>query len=111
MAAPGSPAAAVQTFYRLAAAHRYSEAWALADPSFRDQLAGYAAFQSGQAADRSITFDAARVLRQTADAATVYVQTTSVRTTGTEHCAGTVQMVTGGTSGSWLLHRIAIHCA
>ena len=111
VSAPGSPAAAVQTFYRLAAAHRYSEAWALADPSFRAQLAGYEAFQSGQAADRSITFDAARVLRQTADAATVYVQTTSVRTAGTEHCAGTVQVVSGGTSGSWLLHRIAIHCA
>ena len=111
VSAPGSPAAAVQTFYRLAAAHRYSEAWALADPSFRAQLAGYEAFQSGQAADRSITFDAARVLRQKADASTLYVQTTSVRTAVTEHCSGTVQVVSGGTSGSWLLHRIAIHCA
>jgi hypothetical protein len=94
----------------LAAAHRYREAWALADPSFRVQLAGYAAFRSGQAADRSITFDTARLLRQTAEAATVYVQTTSVRTTGTEHCAGTVQVVRGGTSEGWLLHRIAINC-
>jgi eukaryotic-like serine/threonine-protein kinase len=110
VSAPGSPAAVVQAFYRLAAAHRYSEAWALADPTFRIQLAGYAAFKSGQAADRSITFDATRLLRQTADAATVYVQTTSVRTTGTEHCSGTVRVVRSGTSGGWLLHRIAISC-
>jgi hypothetical protein len=94
----------------LAAAHRYSEAWALADPTFRTQLEGYAAFQSGQAADRSITFDVTRLLRQTANAATVYVQTTAVRTTGTEHCSGTVQVVRGGLSGGWLLHMISINC-
>lgn len=110
VSAPSSPAAMVQSFYHLAAAHRYGEAWALADPTFRTQLDGYAAFQSELAADRSITFDAARILRQTATTATVYVQTTSVRTTGTEHCSGTVQLVRGGTSGGWLLHMISINC-
>src|SRR5207245_2122779 len=40
----GSPTGAVETFYELAASHRYSQAWALADPTFRDQLAGYSSF-------------------------------------------------------------------
>jgi eukaryotic-like serine/threonine-protein kinase len=93
-----TPAGAVQTFYKLAAAHRYSEAWALADPTFRSQLDGYASFQAGQAADRSITFGEARVTGQRSGVTTVEVQTTSVRTTGTEHCAGTVEVVSGGQS-------------
>ena len=104
------PVAAVESFYELAAAHRYSDAWALADPTFRSQLGGYASFQDGQAADRSITFDAARLTQQRSDVAIVYVQTTSVRTTGTQHCAGTVQVVPGGQAAAWLLHRIAIDC-
>jgi hypothetical protein len=106
-----TPAGAVQTFYKLAAAHRYSEAWALADPTFRSQLDGYASFQAGQAADRSITFGEARVTGQRSGVTTVEVQTTSVRTTGTEHCAGTVEVVSGGQSAAWLLHRISINCA
>jgi hypothetical protein len=100
---------AVEAFYELAAAHRYSDAWALADSTFRNQLGGYESFTAGQAADRSITFDAAGTLRQSSDSATVQVQTTSVRTTGTEHCAGTVQAVPGG-SGRWLVHTISINC-
>jgi eukaryotic-like serine/threonine-protein kinase len=105
-----TPAAAVETFYELAAAHRYSEAWALADPTFRSQLGGYASFQAGQAADRSITFSAARLTQQKPGMATVYIQTTSVRTTGTQHCAGTAQVVSGGQAAAWLLHTIAINC-
>jgi tRNA A-37 threonylcarbamoyl transferase component Bud32 len=108
---PRDPVSAVEYFYELAAAHRYSPAWALADPTFRSQLGGYASFQAGQAADRSITFNTARVIRQSGDAATVYVQTTSVRTSGAQHCAGTVQVVGGGQSAGWLLHMISINCA
>jgi hypothetical protein len=52
-----TPVAAVESFYHQAAAHQYSSAWALADPARRNQLRGYASFQSGQAADRSITFN------------------------------------------------------
>jgi hypothetical protein len=102
--------AAVEAFYELAAAHRYSQAWALADPTFRNQLQGYDSFQAGQADDRSITFDSAQVTQQSGDAATVYVRTTSVRTNGTQHCAGTVELITGGQSSPWLLHTISINC-
>ncbi len=101
---------AVESFYELAAAHRYSQAWALADPTFRSQLGGYQSFQAGQAADRSITFNTARVIRQAADGATVYVQTTSVRTSGTERCAGTVQLVSVSQTARWLVHMIGIGC-
>jgi hypothetical protein len=104
----GSPVAAVESFYHLAAAHRYSDAWALADPAFRAQLGGYDSFQSGQASDRQIIFNSARVVSQSATQAAVAVNTTSIRDNGTQHCAGTVNLARA--SGSWLLHQISINC-
>jgi hypothetical protein len=104
-----SPVGAVESFYHLAAAHQYSAAWALADPNFRNQLGGYGSFQSGQAGDRSITFNSTNVTNQSADSATVYVRTTSVRTTGTQHCYGPVNVVRNGSG--WLLDHIDINCA
>jgi serine/threonine-protein kinase len=106
----GSPVAAVESFYHHAAAHQYSNAWALADPAFRDQLGGYASFQSGQAAERSITFNDAGVVSQSRTAASVAIRTTSVRDNETQHCSGTVDLVRGSPS-SWLLHQIHIACA
>lgn len=100
---------AVESFYQLAAARRYPEAWALADPAFRAQLGGYRSFQAGQANDRSITFNSAQVDKQTATSSTVSVRTTSVQTDGTRHCSGTVDLVSG-VAGGWLLHQIAINC-
>ncbi|MGE5617348.1 MAG: hypothetical protein ACM3UX_00265, partial [Candidatus Woesearchaeota archaeon] len=105
----GSPVSAVESFYHLAAAHQYSSAWVLADPSFRSQLGGYSSFQSGQAGDRSITFNSAHVTSQTPSNATVYVRTTSVRDNGTQHCYGPVNLVRG--SSGWLLDHIDINCA
>jgi serine/threonine protein kinase len=109
-AAAGNPISAVESFYHLAAAHSYSQAWALADPTFQSQLGGYSSFVAGQSGDRSITFDSARVLTQTASAARVGVTTTSVRTNGTQHCGGTVELVLDGSNGTWLLHLIHINC-
>ncbi len=105
----GSPVSAVERFYTLAAGHDYGAAWALADPTFQRQLGGYRGFQSTMSASRSITFDSARTVSQSAGAATVAVQTTSTRTNGTQHCAGTVQLVPGS-GGGWLLHQIGIVC-
>jgi hypothetical protein len=105
----GDPVSAVKSFYTLAASHQFSKAWALADPAFQSQLGGYHSFQSGQEGDRSITFDSASVSNQSSDSATVTVRTTSNRTTGTQHCTGTVDLVRS--SGSWLLHQIHINCA
>ena len=104
-----TPVAAVESFYRLAAARRYSEAWALADPAFRAQLGGYRSFQAGQANDRSITFNSARVASQTATSSTVSVSTTSVQSDGTHQCSGTVDLVPGA-AGRWLVHQIDINC-
>ncbi len=103
-----SPVSAVESFYHLAAAHQYSAAWALADPSFQSQLGGFNSFQSGQAGDRSITFTSANVTNQSSDSATVYVRTTSVRYNGTQHCYGPVSMVRG--SSGWLVDHIDIGC-
>jgi hypothetical protein len=101
---------AVERFYELSAAHEYSAAWALADLTFRNQLGGYDSYVAGQSRDRSITFNAAQVVRQSSDSATVAIRTTSVRTDGTQHCAGTVE-VRPGAAGSWLLHQIQIGCS
>ncbi|HTU96796.1 MAG TPA: serine/threonine-protein kinase [Solirubrobacteraceae bacterium] len=107
---PANPVGAVESFYQLAAARQYPEAWALADPAFRAQLGGYRSFQSGQAHDRSITFNSAQVERQTATSSTVAVSTTSVQSDGTRHCRGTVDLVAGA-PGKWLLHQIDINCS
>ncbi len=107
----GSPVSAVESFYTLAASHQYSQAWALADPTFRSQLGGYQSFQSGQAGDRSITFDSAKPTSQSSTAATVSVATTSVRTDGTKHCGGTVDLQRTSPSAGWLLHQIHINCS
>ncbi len=104
-----TPVGAVESFYQLAAARRYPEAWALADPAFRAQLGGYRSFQAGQANDRSITFNSARVVSQTPTSSTVSVSTTSVQSDGTHHCSGPVDLVSGG-AGRWLVHQIHINC-
>ena len=106
-----TPVSATESFYHLAAAHDYSQAWALADPAFQNQLGGYQSFASGQAADRSITFDSASVVSQTPSSATVSVQTTSVRQSGTQHCTGTVDLRSAAGGGAWLLHQIHINCS
>lgn len=100
----------MERFYNLAAAHDYSAAWPLADPSFQQQLHGYSGFQSTFSADRSITFDSAQTVSQSASSATVEVHTTSVQSNGTQHCTGTVQLVPGS-GGGWLLHQIGISCS
>jgi hypothetical protein len=109
-AGAGAPVSAVERFYTLAAGHDYSAAWALTDAAFQRQLGGYRSFENTMSASRSITFDSARTLSQSAGAATVAIRTTSFRTDRTQHCAGTVQLVPGG-GGSWLLHQIAIGCS
>jgi hypothetical protein len=106
----GTAAAAVESFYRLAAAHRYAQAWALADPALQSQLGGYQSFQSTFADTHAIEFDSARIVNHSASAATVSVKTTAVRTSGTQHCTGTVELRSGGSAAAWLVHQIQINC-
>ncbi len=108
-AAP-TPTSAVQSFYEAAAAHRYSEAWALADPALRNQLGGYSAFRNQMSSVRSITFHKAQTIGgSSSDSATVAVQTTSVQTSGTQQCAGTARTVRSGQG--WLVDRVSINCS
>ncbi len=111
---PGSgaptPTSAVQSFYEAAAAHRYSEAWALADPNLRNQLGGYSAFQKQMSSVRSITFHKAQTAGgSSSDSATVALQTTSVQTSGTQQCAGTARTVRSGQG--WLVDGVSINCS
>jgi hypothetical protein len=105
-----TPTSAVRSFYTLAAEHRYAEAWALADPTFREQLRGYESFITGQRGDISITFSSLRLISESHGAAIVAVGTTAERQTGTTHCAGTVALRSAAAAG-WLLHLIDINCA
>ncbi|MBV8946081.1 MAG: serine/threonine protein kinase [Solirubrobacterales bacterium] len=105
-----TPISAVESFYQLAAAHRYDEAWALADPSLRAQLLGLRSFEAGLAGTRSITFGDARSVSQSSGGATVAIQTTSLRDDGTHSCTGTVDLVRGGSTAGWLLHQVHITC-
>ncbi|MBV9337902.1 MAG: protein kinase [Solirubrobacterales bacterium] len=106
-----TPVAAVESFYQLAAAHRYDEAWALADPGLRAQLQGLPSFEAALAGTQSITFGDARTVSQSAGGATVGIQTTSLRNDGTHRCTGTVDLVSDGAStAGWLLHQVHITC-
>jgi eukaryotic-like serine/threonine-protein kinase len=105
-----TPTNAVQSFYEAAAAHRYSEAWALAGPNLRSQLGGYSAFQRQMSSVRSITFHKAQTVGgSSSDSATVALQTTSVQTSGTQQCAGTARTVRSGQG--WLVDRVSINCS
>jgi serine/threonine protein kinase len=109
-ASAGTPAGVVQAFYQAGAAHQYATAWALADSNLHSQLGGYGAFQSQMSSVRSITFHRAEVVAgASSDSATVTVQTTSVRTQGTQNCQGTATTVRSG--GPWRLDRISIGCS
>lgn len=109
--AAGDPVSAVESFYWLAAAHQYAQAWALADPTFQNQLGGYQSFQSSQRDDRSITFNSAKVAGGSPASPTVAVDTTSVRANGTQHCKGTVELSQSGAPPRLLLHLIHINCS
>jgi hypothetical protein len=103
------PQAAVQAFYEAAAHHRYATAWALADTNMRDEVGGYGAFVNQMSSVREISFHSADVLQRAPTWATIAVRTTSVQTTRTQQCWGTVRTI--NQSGAWLLDGISIHCS
>jgi hypothetical protein len=104
-----TPEGAVQSFYGLAAAHRYEDAWALAAPSLRSQLGGFGAFRSQFSTVRSIRFGRAETVQRGGDAATVAITTTATHTNRVDRCAGTAQ-TTPGEDGGWLVSRLAVNC-
>jgi hypothetical protein len=109
--AAASPIDAVESFYHLAASHQYTAAWALTDPSFRQQLEGFYGLQATMAATRAITFDRANVLDESGTSATVSVSTTSFRDSGAQSCSGTVNLLRAGSNWpGWVLDHIDINC-
>jgi len=104
-----SPEGAVQAFYGRAAAHRYEAAWALAAPSLRAQLHGFAAFRSQFSSVRSIRFGRAETVRRSADAATVAVTTTATHTNRVDRCTGTADAAPAP-GGGWVVTHLNISC-
>ncbi|MFL5780219.1 MAG: serine/threonine-protein kinase [Thermoleophilaceae bacterium] len=96
-----SPAGTVNSFYQHAASHDYGAAWAMLTESGKAQLGGESSFASGQSTLRSISFPVLRTEQQTADSATVRLQSQAVHTTRTDHVCGTVGLVRSGPQ--WLL--------
>jgi hypothetical protein len=108
-ATAGTPEGAVQSFYELAAAHRYEDAWALASPSLRSQLGGFGAFRSQFSSVRSIRFQRADTVKRGGSAATVAIATTATHTDRVDHCTGTAQ-TTAGADGAWQVSHLAVSC-
>jgi serine/threonine protein kinase len=103
-AAPASTSAPSQTvnaFYQHAAKHDYASAWSMLTEAGRSQLGGERSFAAGQSTLRSISFPVLRTTSQTADSATVELQSSAIHTTRTDHVCGTVDLVRSGTA--WLL--------
>jgi hypothetical protein len=104
-----TPEGAVQSFYELAAAHRYEDAWALASPSLRSQLGGFGAFRSQFSSVRSIRFERADTVKRGGSAATVAIATTATHTNRVDHCTGTAE-TTAGADGAWQVSHLAVSC-
>jgi hypothetical protein len=108
-ASADSPEGAVQAFYGRAAAHRYDAAWALAAPSLRSQLGGFAAFRSQFSSVRSIRFGRAETVRRGADAATVAIATTATHTNRVDRCTGTADTAPAP-GGGWVVTHLDVNC-
>lgn len=105
----GTPSGAVEAFYEAAAHHQYGSAWALADANMRNEVGGYFSFENEMSSVRAIAFHEDQVLEESADSATVTVQTTSVQADRTQQCSGSVHTVRPGSG--WLLDGISISCS
>lgn len=103
------PEAAVRGFYEAAANHQYAAAWALADPNMRGEVGGYDAFAYEMNSVRAISFQELSTVQSAPNAATVAVRTTSVQSSQTQQCSGTVRTVQE--AGTWLLDGISINCS
>jgi hypothetical protein len=99
----------VQAFYGRAAGHRYDDAWALAAPSLRSQLGGFAAFRGQFSSVRSIEFARAETVRRADDAATVAITTTATHTNRTDHCTGTADTAPAP-GGGWVVTHLNVSC-
>jgi hypothetical protein len=99
----------VKQFYLRAARHDYPDAWALAAPSYRQQLDGYDSFRATFANVLAISFQEAQTVSSSGDTATVAVRTVSQQTNQTQYCAGTVTTQRAAPR-SWLVSQISIQC-
>jgi eukaryotic-like serine/threonine-protein kinase len=104
-----APEEAVTSFYETSASGDPAGAWALATPSFRQQLGGFAAFKQQQSTLESIEFETVETMAEGEDTATVELSSVATHSDGVDRCEGTLNLVTGG-EGGWLIDGADIAC-
>lgn len=101
-AAPGSPAAAVETFYERAAAHDFEGAAAVTSANLQAGFPG--GFAGTFATLQSIEFTRLRTVARSASTAEVELATVATHTDRVDTCSGTVSLVSVG--GKWLVDQL-----
>lgn len=103
------PAETVQSFYQLAAEDQYREAWSLASPALREQLAGFEAWRRSQSTLESIEFPRAETVSEDDESAVVEFATVATHTGHVDRCTGTADLVRAG--NGWQLSGLsAVTC-
>jgi hypothetical protein len=104
------PAGTVKAFYDRAAADDYTGAWALAAPSFRQQLGGFDSFQRTMSTLESIDFKRDETFGESGDTAGVSIETVAHHRNRVDHCQGTLGLTRAG-AGGWLISGASISCS
>ena len=106
--ADSAPAKAVQDFYTLAANDDFEAAWELAGPGVREQLGGYDRFVGTLDSLEKIEFPKLQTTLQSADRATVDLQSVATHTDRTDRCSGNAELSGGG--DTWKIERLNVDC-
>jgi serine/threonine protein kinase len=100
------PDAVVRSFYELAAADRFDDAWKLAGDGLRTQLGGFESFKNALSTLQKIEFTSLRVESKSPVSAVVALTTVATHPDRIDHCQGTASL-TNDSSG-WRIQRIEI---
>lgn len=104
----GSPEAAVQDFYELAAADDFEGAEAVASPNLEAQLGGPGGIEGTLGTLESIEFRTLELISESGSSAEVELATTATHTDKVDECVGTASLVAEG--DGWLVDRVGVDC-
>lgn len=107
-AVAGSPKAAVQDFYELAAADDFDGAVAVASPNLESLLGGPSGIEGTLGTLQEIEFTTLEVISQSDSSAELEVATIATHTDFVDECSGTASVVADG--DGWLLDQIGFTC-
>lgn len=107
-AAPGSPEAALQDFYELAAADDFDGAVAVASSNLESQLGGLSGIVATLDTLESIEFRTLEAISESDASAEVELVSVATHTDRTDECSGTATLVAEG--DGWLVDQIMVDC-